>query len=115
MEFIRFIIISALFFGTLFLYLKMKQPKTIWLGISFLISVFHLALITVILLLNAELDVDCVGFGSKSKFYFSLNAFLREFVAYLEMTYKVHLSMIGLVALFFFGIYFITTFLIGTN
>lgn len=345
MEFIRFIIISALFFGTLFLYLKMKQPKTIWLGISFLISLFHLALITVILLLNAELDViviglaflfgvgllimplllvgtflvngvkiirneglrftnllslmlgiglviylflwpsivditqshflnsfyqvvgftviylyfilisytltnflnlfhfkqptidyfivlgaglrgrevtpllagridrglglrnkqgfgkivlsggqgpdeeisegeamtnyaltqgmpaevlltenqsrntfenikfskqiidedwdgehepkiaivtnnyhvlrglmqarslgvDCVGFGSKSKFYFSLNAFLREFVAYLEMTYKVHLSMIGLVALFFFGIYFITTFLIGTN
>ncbi len=33
------------------------------------------------------------GLGAKTKFYFSLNAFLREYIAYLAMTKKVHLTI----------------------
>lgn len=48
------------------------------------------------LMLAKDQGMNCIGYGSKSKFYFSLNAFLREFAAYLQMTFKVHLSVIGL-------------------
>lgn len=44
-----------------------------------------------------DLGLSCVGYGSKSKFYFSLNAFLREYVAYLQMTFKIHISEIGFI------------------
>lgn len=54
-----------------------------------------------------EQGKEVIGYGSKSKFYFSLNAFLREFVAYLQMTYKVHLTLILLAGLGIFGVYFI--------
>ena len=63
------------------------------------------------LLYARTLGIDAVGYGSKSKFYYSLNAFLREFIAYLYMTYKVHGIIIGLTAIFSFGIYILGYFL----
>lgn len=52
-----------------------------------------------------SLDLNCIGYGSRSRFYFSLNAFLREFVAYLQFTYKVHSIIISLFGIILFGLY----------
>jgi len=57
------------------------------------------------LMLAKEQGVDTIGFGSKTKFYYSLNAFLREFVAYLTMTYKIHMIIIGSVGALLFLVY----------
>ncbi len=59
-----------------------------------------------------NLGINAIGYGSKSKFYYSLNAFLREFVAYLQMTYKVHSTFIGLAGLFIFGLYILAYLLV---
>ena len=34
------------------------------------------------LLLAQQLKIKCIGYGAKTRFYFSLNAFIREFVGY---------------------------------
>ncbi len=59
------------------------------------------------LLLSRQLHMKAIGYGSKTKWYFTLNALLREFVAYLSMTKKkqikyllVLMSPFLLVALF---------------
>lgn len=59
-----------------------------------------------------SLGISCIGYGSQSKFYFSLNAFLREFVAYLQMTYKVHTTIIILAGIVLFGLFLILEFLV---
>lgn len=48
------------------------------------------------LLIAKKEKIRCIGYGARSKFYFSLNAFIREFVAYLVMTRKGHLTVLGL-------------------
>lgn len=40
------------------------------------------------LLLSKQLHMNAVGYGSKTPWYFSLNALLREFIAYVSMTRK---------------------------
>lgn len=40
------------------------------------------------LLLSKELHMKAIGYGARTKWYFTLNALLREFVAYLSMTKK---------------------------
>ena len=56
------------------------------------------------LLLARKLKIKCVGYGARTKFYFSLNAFIREFVGYLVMTKKAHLLFLGIVsAIYFLG------------
>ncbi|WP_161949512.1 YdcF family protein, partial [Streptococcus suis] len=42
------------------------------------------------LLLARKLKIKCIGYGAKTKFYFSLNAFIREFVGYVVMSRKTH-------------------------
>ncbi|SDG15401.1 DUF218 domain-containing protein [Facklamia miroungae] len=42
------------------------------------------------LLLSKKLNIKCIGYGAKTRLYFSLNAFVREFIGYLAMSYKVH-------------------------
>ena len=59
-----------------------------------------------------DLGLNCVGYGSKSKFYFSLNAFLREFVAYLQMTFKIHVTIISVVGFFLFALFVLVKFII---
>lgn len=47
------------------------------------------------LALARRAGVDCVGYGSKTKWYFTLNALLREFVGYLALTWRSHLRMLA--------------------
>lgn len=47
------------------------------------------------LLLARQCGIRCVGFGAKTKWYFTLNATLREFVGYLSLSRKRHACVIG--------------------
>lgn len=49
------------------------------------------------LLLARQQRMKCVGFGAKTKWYFTLNALIREFIGYLRLTWKKHMFVIGLV------------------
>ena len=50
------------------------------------------------LLLARQQGLKCVGFGAKTKWYFTLNALIREFVGYLSLTWKRHLAVAAVVA-----------------
>ena len=50
------------------------------------------------LILAKQQGIRCVGFGAKTKLYFTLNAFIREFVGYLRLTWKKHAFAMGIVA-----------------
>lgn len=47
------------------------------------------------LILARRQGIKCVGFGAKTKWYFTLNALIREFVGYLRMTWKKHAVIVG--------------------
>ena len=49
------------------------------------------------LILAKQQGIKCVGFGAKTKWYFTLNAFIREFIGYLSLTWKKHALVIGIV------------------
>lgn len=51
------------------------------------------------LILAKKLGIKCSGFGSKTKWYFTLNALLREFAGYLQLTWKRHALIVGVMAL----------------
>ena len=51
------------------------------------------------LILAKQQGLKCVGFGAKTKWYFTLNALIREFVGYLRLTWKKHALVIGIVAI----------------
>lgn len=56
------------------------------------------------LLLAKQQGLECVGFGAKTKWYFALNALIREFAGYLRLTWKRHTFaaiLIILAAIFF--------------
>ena len=50
------------------------------------------------LLLAKQQGIKCVGFGARTKWYFTLNALLREFAGYLRLTWKKHAFVIGIVS-----------------
>lgn len=50
------------------------------------------------LILAKQQGIRCVGFGAKTKWYFTLNALMREFAGYLRLTWKKHALVIGIVA-----------------
>ena len=50
-------------------------------------------------ILASELNYDMEGIGSKTKTYFGINAFIREFVATLNTERKKHIKMIALLLL----------------
>lgn len=50
------------------------------------------------LILARQQGIKCVGFGAKTKWYFTLNALLREFAGYLRLTWKKHGVVIGIAA-----------------
>lgn len=47
------------------------------------------------LILARRLGLKCQGYGAKTKLYFSINAFLREFIGYLTLAWGLHLALIG--------------------
>lgn len=42
--------------------------------------------------------MKCVGYGAKTKWYFTLNALLREFAGYLKLKWKRHVLVVGIAA-----------------
>ena len=50
------------------------------------------------LILARQQGIKCVGFGAKTKWYFTLNALIREFIGYLSLTWKRHAIVIGAAA-----------------
>lgn len=48
------------------------------------------------LLLARGQGMKCVGYGAKTKWYFTLNALLREFAGYLKLTWKRHALVAGI-------------------
>lgn len=52
------------------------------------------------LILAKDLGIRCIGFGSVTKWYFTLNALIREFVGYLSVTWKKHVIVIILYSIF---------------
>ena len=49
------------------------------------------------LLLARQQGLKCVGFGAKTKWYFTLNALIREFAGYLSLTWKQHILILALI------------------
>lgn len=49
------------------------------------------------LLLAKQQGLKCIGFGAKTKWYFTLNALIREFVGYLSLTWKHHAVVAALI------------------
>lgn len=41
-----------------------------------------------------KLNIPCIGYGSKTKWYFTLNALIREYIGYLSISYKFHLLVV---------------------
>lgn len=50
------------------------------------------------LVLAKRQGLKCIGYGAKTKWYFTLNAFVREFIAYLVITKKMQTIIIGTLA-----------------
>lgn len=48
------------------------------------------------LILARQQGMKCVGFGAKTKWYFTLNALIREFAGYLRLSWKKHAVVIGI-------------------
>ena len=41
-----------------------------------------------------KLNIPCIGYGSKTKWYFTLNALIREYIGYLSISYRFHMLVI---------------------
>lgn len=54
------------------------------------------------LVLAKKENIKCVGYGAKTKWYFTLNALIREFVGYLRLTWKRHAGVMAVVSVFTF-------------
>lgn len=63
------------------------------------------------LLIAKTQKIKCIGYGAKTKFYFSLNAFIREFVGYLVMTRRKHLIVLGVITAVYIGIFIVDAWL----
>jgi len=56
------------------------------------------------LIITRRLKMPCIGYGAKTRFYFSLNAFLREYIGYFRdsrVTRLLHLALLTLIYLIF--------------
>lgn len=53
------------------------------------------------LIIANEKNINCIGYGAKTKFYFSLNAFIREFIGYLYLKRKFHVGFLILITIIY--------------
>lgn len=44
-------------------------------------------------------QIPCIGYGAKTKLYFSMNALLREYIGYLSISWKTHLKVLAILLL----------------
>ena len=61
------------------------------------------------LILAKHQGIRCIGFGARTKWYFTLNAALREFAGYLSLTRKKHIAVLGIFAVLMLLLYGLTT------
>ena len=61
------------------------------------------------LILAKHQGIRCIGFGARTKWYFTLNATLREFAGYLSLTRKKHIAVLGTFAVLMLILYGLTT------
>ncbi|RVU70424.1 MULTISPECIES: YdcF family protein [Lactobacillus] len=62
------------------------------------------------LVLAKRQGLACIGYGAKTKWYFTLNAFVREFIAYLVITKKMQCGIIasfGVLTALMAGLYYL--------
>lgn len=59
------------------------QPK-----VAIVTNYYHLFRALVI---ARQQGYPCIGYGARTKFYYTLNAYLREYIGYLSLTFKRHL------------------------
>ena len=52
------------------------------------------------LILAKKQGIRCVGYGSQTKWYFTLNALIREFIGYLSIRWKIHGFVLLLIVIF---------------
>lgn len=62
------------------------------------------------LVLAKKENIPCIGYGSKTKWYFTLNAFLREFAGYLSLSWRTHLKVLMVLMIPFILIAIVTLF-----
>ena len=53
------------------------------------------------LMLAKEEGLKCIGYGAKTKFYYTQTAYIRELIAYFSMTRTFHLILITIITLIF--------------
>lgn len=58
------------------------------------------------LILARQQKIKCVGYGAKTKWYFTLNALIREFIGYLSLKRKMHGIVLGILLIATFIIEF---------
>ena len=46
------------------------------------------------LLLARKCHIPCKGYGARTKWYFTLNALIREYIGYLSISYRFHMLVI---------------------
>lgn len=51
------------------------------------------------MILARELGYPCIGYGARTKFYYSINAVLRDFVGYLSLTWRKQLTIFAFFAI----------------
>lgn len=51
------------------------------------------------LVLAKRQGLKCIGYGAKTKWYFTLNAFIREFIAYVVITKRLQMTMVSLIGI----------------
>ena len=54
-------------------------------------------------LTKRQYGIRFIGYGAKTKTYFSLNAFIRELIGYLYLKRKLHVASVILITLVFIG------------
>lgn len=60
------------------------------------------------LLIAQQEKIKCIGYGARTKFYFSLNAFIREIIGYLYVKRRFHAIMISILS----GLYILSKFVL---
>ena len=53
------------------------------------------------LILARKCGIRCIGYGARTKWYFTLNALIREFVGYLKLSWKLHTGVLAGMTLLF--------------
>lgn len=76
--------------------MKLMKPYARFALVTTSYHVFHA------LIIARKQKINCLGYGAKTKWYFTLNAIIREFVGYLTLNKKMHITFITLLVILFF-------------